>query len=336
MPQISVIVPVYKAEKFIEHCVDSILNQTYRNIEVILIDDGSPDLCPEICDQYAVKDSRVRVLHKENGGVSSARNAGLDIARGEYITFVDSDDYLEPCMYEMMLNKAISYECDVVMCDCMKDYVDHSEIYTHNIRAGFYNQEQLEEEYYPHLLMMENVEYPATISNYLLLWKSTLNIPEMRYEPGIRYSEDLLFGAKLMWLAKSFYYMKGEAYYHYVMNPVSASHTYVPDKWNDYKRLYGRIRDTFEKYEGFNFSYQIDLCVLFFMYNTIGEIYKTDFSMNDKKTKIKDILMTSAVVDMFKRLKIAKLQVSKKQKLITLIYKYQIGLSVLIAYYGGK
>lgn len=336
MPQISVIVPVYKAEKFIEHCVDSILNQTYRNIEVILIDDGSPDLCPEICDQYAVKDSRVRVLHKENGGVSSARNAGLDIARGEYITFVDSDDYLEPCMYEMMLNKAISYECDVVMCDCMKDYVDHSEIYTHNIRAGFYNQEQLEEEYYPHLLMMENVEYPATISNWLLLWKSTLNIPEMRYEPGIRYSEDLLFGAKLMWLAKSFYYMKGEAYYHYVMNPVSASHTYVPDKWNDYKRLYGRIRDTFEKYEGFNFSYQIDLCLLFFMYNTIGEIYKTDFSMNDKKTKIKDILMTSAVVDMFKRLKIAKLQVSKKQKLITLIYKYQIGLSALIAYYGRK
>ena len=130
--------------------------------------------------------------------------------------------------------------------------------------------------------------------------------------------------------------MKGEAYYHYVMNPVSASHTYVPDKWNDYKRLYGRIRDTFEKYEGFNFSYQIDLCVLFFMYNTIGEIYKTDFSMNDKKTKIKDILMTSAVVDMFKRLKIAKLQVSKKQKLITLIYKYQIGLSALIAYYGRK
>lgn len=336
MPKISVIVPIYKAEKFIERCVNSILNQTYRNIELILVDDGSPDLCPRICDQYAANDSRVRVLHKENGGVSSARNAGLDIARGEYIAFVDSDDYLEPCMYEMMLDKALSYECDVVMCDCMKDGIECSEMYSHNIRAGFYNHEQLEEEYYPHLLMMEDVEYPATISNYLLLWKSTLNVPEMRYEPGIRYSEDLLFGAKLMCRAKSFYYMKGAAYYHYVLNPESASHTYVPDKWNDYKILHERIKDAFDKHERFDFSYQIDLCLLFFVFNTIGEIYKTDLSMCDKKAKIKSILMTSVVTSMFKRLRVTKLRVSKKQKLITLIYKYPIGLSALIAYYGRK
>lgn len=336
MPQISVIVPIYKAEKFIKRCVDSILNQTYKNIELILVDDGSPDLCPEICDQYAASDSRVRVLHKENGGVSTARNAGLDLARGEYISFVDSDDYLEPCMYEMMLNKALLYECDIVMCDCMKDYMDHSEIYSHNIRSGFYNRQQLEIEYYPHLLMMENVEYPATISNWLLLWKSTLNVPEMRYEAGIRYSEDLLFGAKLMCQAKSFYYMKGEAYYHYVMNPVSVSHTYVPDKWNDYKQLHEKIKDTFGEYEKFDFSYQIDLCLLFFMFNTIGEIYKTDFTMCDKKAKIKSILVTPAVTRMFKRLSVRKLQVSKKQKLITLIYKYQIGLLPLIVYYRRK
>lgn len=336
MYQISVIVPVYKSEKFIESCVDSILNQTYKNIEVILVDDGSPDSCPQVCDQYAMKDSRVRVLHKENGGVSTARNAGLDIARGEYISFVDSDDYLEPHMYEVMLSKAILYECDVVMCDCIKDYTNWSEIYTHNIRAGFYNQDQLEKEYYHHLLMMENVEYPATISNGVILWKSSLNVSEMRYEPGIRYSEDLLFGAKLVYRAKSFYYMKGEAYYHYVMNADSVSHTYAPDKWNDYIKLYTRIKETFGKNEKFDFSHQIDLCLLFFVYNTLGDIYKADLLRENKKKKIKSILRTPEVISMFKRLRVTNLQISKKQKLITLIYKYQIGVSALMIYYRRK
>lgn len=336
MLRISVIVPVYKAEKFIERCVDSILNQTYKNIELILIDDGSPDQSAEICDRYASNNSRVRVIHQKNAGVSVARNVGLDLASGDYIAFVDADDYIEPRMYEKMLEQALEYDCDVVMCDCVKEYEKYSQIYTHNIRAGFYNQDQLVKEYYPHLLMMENFEYPATISNWLLLWKSTLNVPQMRYEPGIRYSEDLLFGAKLMCRAKSFYYMKGEAYYHYVMNPVSASHTYVLDKWNDYKKLYERIKDAFGKYEIFDFSYQIDLCLLFFMFNAIGDIYKMNLSTGDKKAKIKSILMTPTVINMFKHLRVTKLNTSKKQKLLTLIYKYRIGLSILITYYERK
>uniref|UniRef100_UPI003079CB33 glycosyltransferase family 2 protein n=1 Tax=Phascolarctobacterium succinatutens TaxID=626940 RepID=UPI003079CB33 len=95
MPRLSVIVPVYKVEKYIHKCVDSILNQTFKDFELILIDDGSPDNCGEICDEYAKKDSRVRVIHKENGGQSSARNRGLDIAKGEIIGFVDSDDDIE-------------------------------------------------------------------------------------------------------------------------------------------------------------------------------------------------------------------------------------------------
>lgn len=99
---ISVIVPIYKTEQFLRRCIDSILNQTYSNLECILVDDGSPDGCPEICDEYACLDSRIKVIHKENGGLSSARNAGLDIAKGEYIGFVDSDDYIHPQMYEIL------------------------------------------------------------------------------------------------------------------------------------------------------------------------------------------------------------------------------------------
>ena len=100
---ISVIVPVYKVEPYLRECVDSIINQTYQNLEIILVDDGSPDNCGAICDEYAAKDSRVRVIHKENGGVSSARNAGIEAATGSYIGFVDSDDWIEPDMYENLL-----------------------------------------------------------------------------------------------------------------------------------------------------------------------------------------------------------------------------------------
>ncbi|OUQ56652.1 hypothetical protein B5E58_10530, partial [Tyzzerella sp. An114] len=93
--KISVIVPIYNVEKYLNRCVDSIINQTYKNLEIILVDDGSPDNCGKICDEYAKKDNRIKVVHKENGGVSSARNVGLNIATGDYIGFVDGDDWID-------------------------------------------------------------------------------------------------------------------------------------------------------------------------------------------------------------------------------------------------
>lgn len=114
-PLISIIVPVYNVEPYLRKCVDSILNQTYRNLEVILVDDGSPDGCPAICDEYAAKDDRIKVIHKANGGLSDARNAGMAVARGEYLAFVDSDDMLPPDAMEILLNTAISEQADMVI-----------------------------------------------------------------------------------------------------------------------------------------------------------------------------------------------------------------------------
>lgn len=111
---ISVIVPVYNVEQYLPKCVDSILNQTYRNLEVILVDDGTKDASDAICDEYAAKDPRVKVIHKENGGLSSARNAGIDIARGDYLGFVDSDDWIEPETYESLLSLARKYDVKLV------------------------------------------------------------------------------------------------------------------------------------------------------------------------------------------------------------------------------
>lgn len=111
---ISVIVPVYKVEKYLSQCVDSILNQTYRNLELILVDDGSPDGCGKLCDAYAEKDGRVRVVHKKNGGLSDARNAGINAASGDYLSFIDGDDWIEPDTYAAMLAAAEKYSAALV------------------------------------------------------------------------------------------------------------------------------------------------------------------------------------------------------------------------------
>lgn len=114
--KISVIVPVYKVEKYLEKCLNSILNQTYKNLEIILVDDGSPDNCGVICDQYAKLDNRIIVIHKENGGLSEARNAGLNIASGDLIGFVDSDDYIEPSMFQVLYDNLVSHKADISLC----------------------------------------------------------------------------------------------------------------------------------------------------------------------------------------------------------------------------
>ena len=115
-PIVSIIVPVYKVELYLHRCVRSILAQTYAHWELILVDDGSPDACPQICDEYADTDQRIRVVHKNNGGLSDARNCGLDMATGEYVMFVDSDDYIHPKMLEAMVGHALSNDADLVQC----------------------------------------------------------------------------------------------------------------------------------------------------------------------------------------------------------------------------
>lgn len=117
---ISVIVPVYKVEKFLSICVQSIQMQTYSDWELILVDDGSPDCCGEMCDQFACQDPRIRVVHKTNGGLADARNAGTAVALGEYIVYVDSDDWVAPQMLELLLTQAQSTSADVVVCDLLK------------------------------------------------------------------------------------------------------------------------------------------------------------------------------------------------------------------------
>lgn len=136
LPKISIIVPVYKAEPYLHRCVDSILAQTFTEWELILVDDGSPDQSGKICDEYAKKDQRVKVIHKVNGGVSSARQKGLDEARGEYTIHADPDDWAEPNMLEELYNEASKKEADMVMCDFICEYKSGGVICKQEIKSS--------------------------------------------------------------------------------------------------------------------------------------------------------------------------------------------------------
>lgn len=124
---ISIIVPIYKVEKYLNRCIDSILSQSYRNLEIILVDDGSPDNCSIICEEYAKKDKRIKVIHKKNGGLSEARNYGIEASTGDYIMFVDSDDYISKDMCKTLLINALENNADIVVCNFKEVYTDNIE-----------------------------------------------------------------------------------------------------------------------------------------------------------------------------------------------------------------
>ena len=189
---ISVIVPVYKVEKYLNRCINSIINQTYRDLEIILVDDGSPDRCGEICDEYALKDNRIKVLHKENNGQSSARNAGLDIATGNYITFVDSDDWIEPQTYTLMLLAIQNNDCDIAICGHRIAYDENPTLNNFSADTQLLNSEELLQEIFGKL---NNAAWNK-------LYRKEL-IGDLRFPIGFAHGEDLIFNLNYLKNCKS-------------------------------------------------------------------------------------------------------------------------------------
>lgn len=298
MPKVSVIVPVYNAEKYLSECVDSILNQTIEDIECILVDDGSADGSPAICDRYAAKDPRVKVIHKDNGRAASARNAGLRVATGDYIAFVDADDWISPDMYEKML----AQEADVCLCDYVRFQGEQEFPFTQpNIREGFYDKEQIRTEVYPHLVM-DGVEYPITISNWALLIKHTIITENhLSYREDILISEDAPFGSEVLYCANSFAYLKGQQFYHYRVTEGSASKTYKPWWWDSSLKINEETENFFGNCEDYDFTQQIKSNMF---YLARAEIYYilTDASLtnSEQDKKVREVMRHPRVVRMMK------------------------------------
>lgn len=185
MPELSIIVPVYKVEKYLPRCIDSILAQTFGDFELILIDDGSPDGCGRICDEYAQKDKRIVVIHQKNMGVSAARNAGLDIARGRYIGFVDSDDWIEPQMYEVMVDAIRENGADMAVCGVR--YADEDGKFTRadRLSEGVYSRDGLLED----VFAMPN-KLGGGCCNKVF---DASKIASVRFKVGMTIAEDALY-----------------------------------------------------------------------------------------------------------------------------------------------
>ena len=224
MPKLSVIVPVYNTEKYLRECIDSILAQTFRDFELILVDDGSTDGSGTICDEYAKQDARIRVIHQENGGITVARKSGVRVACGEYVTFVDSDDWIDREMYHILLSQE---HADIIICNMIRFTRSDKILLKCCIEPGSYDKQKLMDRFYPIMLFDYNCCQPAvhpSLCNKLIRTDIIRNVIN-NVADGITYGEDALCSYACMLDAKSIYVIEQGLYY-YRENPQSVCNVY--------------------------------------------------------------------------------------------------------------
>ncbi len=225
-PLISIIIPVYQVEKYLDKCLDSVVNQTYTNLEIILVDDGSPDNCPDMCDAWMSRDPRINVIHQPNGGLSRARNAGLKIAIGEFIGFVDSDDWIEADMFELLISAIMETDADIAVCRYQPESEDSKVINKVAISSEkklYLNEEALR------LIIMEG-SFIGTVVWNKLYRKSILE--NIRFHEG-KIHEDNLWTPQIVGNSKLIVCIENSLY-HYVIRKDSLSH----DAGLKLKRIY--------------------------------------------------------------------------------------------------
>lgn len=233
---ITIIIPVYNVEKYLKKCLDSIINQTYKNLEIILIDDGSIDNSPKICDEYAIKDKRIKVIHKRNAGVSSARNDGLNKATGQYLIFVDSDDYIELNMVEKIYNNTKKYNTDLYL---FNYYTIENKVKRKGSTLKTPSKNLTKKEFYNYLF--SNQYYCGYICNKLF---KTSTIGKIRFQKDVHLLEDLLFISQVAENCNNFYYDYDEYLYNYVIREESA----LNSKFNLKQLSSITVRDKVMKY----------------------------------------------------------------------------------------
>lgn len=250
MPKVSVIVPIYNVEKYLDRCMESLLNQTLKDIEIIMVDDGSPDKSPQMCDEYAKKDRRIKVVHKKNGGLSDARNAGLKVATGEYVAFVDSDDYQSLNTYEELYRQAKSGDYDVVYGGAFWNKSNGEFFELFKIDRSFKGKEVLT--LLGDMLYQDGnrpFEEQVSMSVWTGIYKlDVINKNNISFKSERIYiSEDVIFHMELLPLCKSIKCVP-KAYYHYCFNKDSLTHNFNFKKVECNFRLYEKMCEIVERY----------------------------------------------------------------------------------------
>ena len=257
---ISIIVPVYNVEIYLEDCISSIINQTYKDIEIILVDDGSTDNSGDLCEQWGHKDSRIVVYHKMNGGLMSAWKYGVERANGEYIGFVDSDDWIDADMYATMVSCAEREKCDLVCADLQCNYQDGSITQNHCYLVGLYTKEEICKSIFPRLLISKKIHNRLISPNRVTkLFKrdKLLKIIDDCYD-DITIGEDLVTTFNYLQVCDSIYFIDNYYPYHYRINANSMIQKFNERKYDKIKKLRLCLLVSNAKYGLYDFTDQIN------------------------------------------------------------------------------
>lgn len=292
-PKISIIVPVYNVEKYLDRCMQSLMGQTLKEIEIILVDDESPDNCPAMCDEYAKYDPRLKVVHKLNGGLGNARNSGLDVAIGTYVAFIDSDDYVELDMMEKLYAEVSSLDLDAVFSEFNPDnYPGFRVVYRpKEMLIGKDSIEKLRLDIVgPEPSYISSVKFAASACKGLYSME-LINKYNIRFHSEREYiSEDMVFN--LDYLSKA---QKVELtpwkFYHYCLNESSLSHTYCSDKWVKFLIMLKKIEAMESSFTNSKELFvRLSRLAISFSQSAIMQELRSDKSYRDKKYTINKII----------------------------------------------
>lgn len=315
-PKVSIVIPVYNVEKYLDRCLESLLAQTLKEIEIILVDDGSLDNCPQMCDSYAAKYAHIKVLHKKNSGLGQARNSGMEVATGEYIAFVDSDDFVDTDMMKRLYDECKKHSLDVIYSEFNVDEYPGFRIILRpeQLYVGREEIEQLRLD-----IVGAEPSYKSSVKFQCSACKGLYSIKllsehHLRFHSERQYiSEDMLFNLDVLYHAMRVKTIPWQMY-HYCLNETSLSHTYRPDRWS--KLLY--MLDVLNEKE-WQFKhrkeFRLRLARTAILYTRSGirqEIRRTDILFKEKFKQVTAILQDETISSLIMEYPFYKLPIKHK------------------------
>ena len=328
MPELSIIVPIFNGEEYLRRCIESILSQTFTDFELILIDDGSTDNSRSICNEYALKDSRIVVYHKENAGLVAARKSGLSLAKGEYIGFVDCDDYIDDNMYFDLMKSAKKDKSDVVASGIIIDFGTESNVVLNSFADGFYDEDSIKNIIMPKMLIYSGfVKYgiiPGVVTKVFRRCVLEKALPNVFDE--ITIGEDVAITAYCMMDIKSLSIIE-TAGYHYVQLENSMVRVFNPKKYEKISALYSCV----SKIKNESYQKQVYLYMCYLIFNVVADcVKKSGYTKKEAKKAVKNILKDDVSAEVLKNADISKLSFKNRVKIFLMKYKLINLLMLLI------
>ncbi|MGG2060238.1 glycosyltransferase [Priestia megaterium] len=339
MPLISIIMPIYNVEQYLHDCINSILEQTFEDFELILINDGSPDKCGEICDYYAAKDKRIKVIHKKNEGVSSARNTGINVAKGEYLAFIDPDDTIESNMYEILIKAALTYRTDIVVCPIKTIHLISGNTYVSSVWKDInviVNKEVIQNEIIPAIICGETYSLVSSVNK--LYRKSLFDKLKIRFDEQKHHSEDVRLNFVLLTFIENIVFIEQPLYNYYVRKRDSLTQIF---RENLYEYAVDNKKFMIELCKKYNLEKHIDTVRNHYTAVTLGfmqQVVFADLSTRNKykiisnilndKDFIEDILEYKSSTVYYKFLKYVCF--TKNEKLLFYLIRFKKNFQILL------